>query len=91
MKEPSSYQEEVNLEVIVSRSGDANKTSLVRVSTRDGSAVAGIDYMAYSQQISFKEGTCIVGLVKLIVLCLLTAVRNYAEIDLLSLFDLAFP
>uniref|UniRef100_A0A4W4G1W9 Calx-beta domain-containing protein n=1 Tax=Electrophorus electricus TaxID=8005 RepID=A0A4W4G1W9_ELEEL len=42
--------------VPVRRAGDSSATSVVRVHTKDGSAVSGHDYHPVSQDVEFKEG-----------------------------------
>lgn len=44
------------LVVMVMRMGDLNHTSVVRCSTRDGSALSGLDYNAKSLILQFKPG-----------------------------------
>lgn len=53
------------LVVMVMRMGDLNKTSVVRCSTRDGSAVSGMDYNAKSVLLEFKPGILILTRIEL--------------------------
>lgn len=56
MHEPTSGEHPAILSVRVLREGDVDHTSTVRCSTRDGSAVAGRDYNAKSQILTFSQG-----------------------------------
>lgn len=48
------------LVVMVIRKGDLNHTSVVRCSTRDGSALSGLDYNAKSTILEFKPGSLLI-------------------------------
>ncbi|XP_048248290.1 extracellular matrix organizing protein FRAS1-like isoform X2 [Haliotis rufescens] len=54
--EPSATEQITSVEVKVVRSGDLNKSSSVRCSTRDGSAQSGMDYNPKSMVLDFKPG-----------------------------------
>ncbi|KAL5018413.1 hypothetical protein ScPMuIL_004135 [Solemya velum] len=56
VNEPSTASQIETVIVRVVRTGDLNTTSNVRVSTRDGSAVSGIDYSPRSQMLDFQPG-----------------------------------
>ena len=45
----------------VKRSGDISKAAEIRCSTRDGSAMSGVDYNPKSQILKFKEGKLMFG------------------------------
>ena len=53
VREPQSQDDYVTVQLSVHRHGDVSQTSQVRVSTRDRSAVSGIDYSASSQILYF--------------------------------------
>ncbi|XP_077999737.1 extracellular matrix organizing protein FRAS1-like [Glandiceps talaboti] len=54
--EPSGYDETSFVTIGVIRTGDQNRTSKVRCSTRDGSAKSGIDYDPKSSMLKFLPG-----------------------------------
>ncbi len=56
VREPSGPAEQAIVTITVVRTGDQNRTSKVRVSTRDGSAKSGVDYEPYSQMLKFLPG-----------------------------------
>ena len=56
VQEPSAGDQIITVTVKVMRSGDVSKTAEVRCSTKDGSAMSGIDYNPKSQILRFKEG-----------------------------------
>ena len=56
VREPAGPSEPAVVTISVMRTGDQNRTSKVRVSTRDGSAKSGVDYEAYSQMLKFLPG-----------------------------------
>ena len=59
--EPESLDETSMLTVKVMRYGDKNKTLRARCSTRDGSAISGIDYNARSRLLTFAPGSFVSG------------------------------
>ncbi|CAN0438603.1 unnamed protein product [Lampetra planeri] len=56
VREPSGPDGMAILTILVLRSGDRNKTSKVRCSTRDGSAQSGMDYNPKSRILKFLPG-----------------------------------
>ena len=56
IREPVSNDEYTTVRVHVHRQGDLTEPAQVRISTRDRSAVSGIDYMAKSAMIEFFPG-----------------------------------
>nr|XP_043898522.1 FRAS1-related extracellular matrix protein 2a isoform X2 [Solea senegalensis] len=56
VSEPKEVGAVATVRVPVVRVGDTSKVSLVRVHTKDGSAVSGEDYYPVSQDIEFREG-----------------------------------
>ncbi|XP_017273702.1 FRAS1-related extracellular matrix protein 2a [Kryptolebias marmoratus] len=56
ISEPKEIGTVVTLRIPVVRVGDTSKVSVVRVHTKDGSAVSGEDYYPVSQDIEFKQG-----------------------------------
>ena len=56
VQEPSVGDQITTVTLKVMRSGDVSKTAEVRCSTKDGSAMSGIDYNPKSQILRFKEG-----------------------------------
>lgn len=56
VREPVSADDITTAALRVVRSGDLSSAAEVRVSTRDGSALSGIDYTATSQAIRFRQG-----------------------------------
>ncbi|KAM6911118.1 FRAS1-related extracellular matrix protein 2a [Lycodopsis pacificus] len=56
VSEPKEAGAVATVRIPVVRVGDASKVSLVRVHTKDGSAISGEDYFPVSQDIEFKEG-----------------------------------
>ena len=54
--EPESLDGTSVLTVKVMRYGDKNKTLKTRCSTRDGSAISGLDYNARSKVLTFAPG-----------------------------------
>lgn len=59
VSEPPDEESVTTLEVVVLRRGDQSTLVEVRCSTRDGSAIAGMDYDAHSQIITFLPGITI--------------------------------
>ncbi|XP_014777556.1 extracellular matrix protein 3 [Octopus bimaculoides] len=53
VKEPFEYGEVAFVRIPVARYGDLSKTSVVRVHTEDGSAIAGRDYNGISRELVF--------------------------------------
>ncbi|GAB1604772.1 hypothetical protein Ahia01_000758700 [Argonauta hians] len=53
VKEPFEYGEVAYVRIPVARYGDLTKTSVVRVHTEDGSAIAGRDYNGISKDLEF--------------------------------------
>ncbi|XP_024921627.1 FRAS1-related extracellular matrix protein 2, partial [Cynoglossus semilaevis] len=56
VSEPKEAGSVATVKIPVVRLGDTSKVSVVRVHTKDGSAVSGEDYHPVSQDIEFKEG-----------------------------------
>ena len=56
VREPSDPDEMSFVTLTVIRTGDQNRTSRVRTSTRDGSAKSGVDYEAHFKVIRFRPG-----------------------------------
>ncbi|XP_067348338.1 FRAS1-related extracellular matrix protein 2a isoform X1 [Channa argus] len=56
VREPKEAGAVATVRIPVVRVGDASKVSVVRVHTKDGSAVSGEDYYPVSQDIEFKQG-----------------------------------
>ncbi|XP_071377121.1 FRAS1-related extracellular matrix protein 2-like, partial [Centroberyx affinis] len=56
VSEPKEAGAVTTVKVPVVRLGDTSKVSVVRVHTKDGSAVSGEDYYPVSQDIEFKQG-----------------------------------
>ncbi|XP_068920733.1 FRAS1-related extracellular matrix protein 2 [Petaurus breviceps papuanus] len=56
VREPKGPSQSVIVKIPVLRQGDTSKVSIVRVHTKDGSAVSGEDYHPVSEEIEFKEG-----------------------------------
>ncbi|XP_054845897.1 FRAS1-related extracellular matrix protein 3 [Eublepharis macularius] len=56
IQEPQEAGETAVVKIPVLRMGDSSKLSVVRVHTKDGSAVSGEDYNPMSEDIEFKEG-----------------------------------
>uniref|UniRef100_A0A8C6ML34 FRAS1 related extracellular matrix 2a n=1 Tax=Nothobranchius furzeri TaxID=105023 RepID=A0A8C6ML34_NOTFU len=56
ISEPKEAGAVATVRVPVVRVGDTSKVSVVRVHTKDGSALSGEDYYPVSQEIEFKEG-----------------------------------
>ena len=56
VQEPSVGDQITTVTLKVVRSGDVSNTAEVRCSTKDGSAMSGIDYNPKSQILRFKEG-----------------------------------
>ena len=56
MNEPGAADMLVTLTLKVIRSGDLRQPSSVRCSTRDGSALSGVDYNPRSQVLTFNMG-----------------------------------
>ncbi|XP_071508475.1 extracellular matrix organizing protein FRAS1-like [Diadema antillarum] len=56
VREPSSQDQTQFVDIKVVRTGDQNRTSGVRCSTRDGSAKSGVDYEPYSKVLRFDPG-----------------------------------
>uniref|UniRef100_F6SBL8 FRAS1-related extracellular matrix protein 2 n=1 Tax=Monodelphis domestica TaxID=13616 RepID=F6SBL8_MONDO len=56
VREPKEPSQSVIVKIPVLRQGDTSKVSIVRVHTKDGSAVSGEDYLPVSEEIEFKEG-----------------------------------
>ncbi|XP_038060993.1 extracellular matrix protein FRAS1-like [Patiria miniata] len=56
VREPSDPEEMSVVTLTVIRTGDQNRTSRVRTSTRDGSAKSGVDYEAHFKVIRFRPG-----------------------------------
>ena len=56
--EPESVDDTSILTVKVVRYGDKDKTLKARCSTRDGSAISGLDYNARSKVLTFAPGSC---------------------------------
>lgn len=56
MHEPSIKQQIATVVVRIIRTGAENLTSSVRCSTRDGSALSGLDYNARSLFVTFPPG-----------------------------------
>ncbi|TNN63520.1 FRAS1-related extracellular matrix protein 2 [Liparis tanakae] len=56
VSEPKEAGAAATVRIPVVRVGDASKVSVVRVHTKDGSAISGVDYFPVSQDIEFKEG-----------------------------------
>ncbi|KFO26836.1 FRAS1-related extracellular matrix protein 2 [Fukomys damarensis] len=54
--EPKGPGESVVVKIPVIRQGDTSQVSIVRVHTKDGSAISGEDYHPVSEEIEFKEG-----------------------------------
>ena len=55
--EPESTIDFAEVTVRVQRTGERNRTAMVRCSTRDGSALSGLDYDANSKLLIFKPGS----------------------------------
>lgn len=56
VREPSRPDQTHYVAVTIVRTGDRNRTSQVRLSTRDGSAKSGVDYEPYSNVLIFDPG-----------------------------------
>ncbi|XP_069747817.1 FRAS1-related extracellular matrix protein 2-like isoform X2 [Narcine bancroftii] len=56
ISEPKEPGQIAIVKIPVLRVGDTSKVSIVRVHTRDGSAISGEDYNPLSEEIKFKEG-----------------------------------
>ena len=56
IQEPSAGDQISTVTIKVIRSGDISKAADIRCSTRDGSAMSGVDYNPKSQILKFKEG-----------------------------------
>uniref|UniRef100_A0A3Q3WF96 Calx-beta domain-containing protein n=1 Tax=Mola mola TaxID=94237 RepID=A0A3Q3WF96_MOLML len=56
ISEPKEVGAVATVRIPVVRVGDTSKVSVVRVHTKDGSAISGEDYYPVSQDIEFKEG-----------------------------------
>ncbi|XP_015235836.1 PREDICTED: FRAS1-related extracellular matrix protein 2 [Cyprinodon variegatus] len=56
VSEPKEAGTVATVRIPVVRVGDTSKVSLVRVHTKDGSAISGADYYPVSQDIEFKQG-----------------------------------
>ncbi|XP_055493466.1 FRAS1-related extracellular matrix protein 2-like [Leucoraja erinacea] len=56
VSEPNEPGQIAVVKIPVLRQGDVSKVSIVRVHTKDGSAVSGDDYHPLSEDIQFKEG-----------------------------------
>ncbi|XP_055082728.1 FRAS1-related extracellular matrix protein 2-like isoform X2 [Periophthalmus magnuspinnatus] len=56
VSEPKEAGSVATVQVPVVRLGDTSKVSVVRVHTKDGSAVSGEDYHPVSQDVEFKQG-----------------------------------
>ncbi|XP_033644314.1 extracellular matrix protein FRAS1-like [Asterias rubens] len=56
VREPNDPEEMSVVTITVIRTGDQNRTTRVRTSTRDGSAKSGVDYEAYFKIIRFQPG-----------------------------------
>uniref|UniRef100_A0A3P8U1K2 FRAS1 related extracellular matrix 2a n=1 Tax=Amphiprion percula TaxID=161767 RepID=A0A3P8U1K2_AMPPE len=56
VSEPKEASAVATVRIPVVRVGDTSRVSLVRVHTKDGSAVSGEDYYPVSQDIEFKQG-----------------------------------
>ncbi len=52
-EEPSSIDTTIIKSVTVSRSGDLSRTTIVRISTADNTAIAGIDYKPKTETLTF--------------------------------------
>ena len=55
-EEPSSNDATVIKSITVLRSGDLSRTSIVRVSTKDNTAIAGVDYKPKTETLTFLPG-----------------------------------
>lgn len=60
IREPIDDGVEIAVTVVVRRRGDLSEPAQVRLSTRDRSAVAGVDYTAKSVPIDFLPGECLI-------------------------------
>ncbi|XP_032389348.1 FRAS1-related extracellular matrix protein 2a [Etheostoma spectabile] len=56
VSEPKAAGAVATVRIPVVRVGDTSKVSVVRVHTKDGSAISGEDYYPVSQEIKFKQG-----------------------------------
>ncbi|XP_073730361.1 FRAS1-related extracellular matrix protein 2a isoform X1 [Misgurnus anguillicaudatus] len=56
VSEPKESGQVTLVKIPIRRTGDASRVSLVRVHTKDGSAVSGEDYHPISQDVEFKAG-----------------------------------
>ncbi|XP_035998935.1 FRAS1-related extracellular matrix protein 2a [Fundulus heteroclitus] len=56
VSEPMEAGTVATVSIPVVRVGDTSKVSVVRVHTKDGSAISGVDYYPVSQDIEFKQG-----------------------------------
>ncbi|XP_043995934.1 FRAS1-related extracellular matrix protein 2-like [Gambusia affinis] len=56
INEPKETGTVATVKIPVVRVGDTSKVSVVRVHTKDGSAISGMDYYPVSQDIKFKQG-----------------------------------
>ncbi|XP_004680391.1 PREDICTED: FRAS1-related extracellular matrix protein 2 [Condylura cristata] len=56
ISEPKEPGQSSVVKIPVIRQGDTSKVSIVRVHTKDGSAISGEDYHPVSEEIEFKEG-----------------------------------
>ncbi|XP_053556187.1 FRAS1-related extracellular matrix protein 3 [Bombina bombina] len=56
IKEPQEPGEIALVKIPVHRLGDSSKVSIVRIHTKDGSAISGEDYNPMSEDLEFKEG-----------------------------------
>ncbi|KAG1928449.1 FRAS1-related extracellular matrix protein 2a isoform X1 [Pimephales promelas] len=54
--EPKESDQVTLVKIPIRRTGDSSKVSLVRVHTKDGSAISGEDYHPISLDVEFKEG-----------------------------------
>ena len=55
-EEPSSSDTTIIKPVTVSRSGDLSRTTIVRISTADNTAIAGVDYKPKTETLTFLPG-----------------------------------
>ena len=60
VREPGGQDETIFIDIRVMRTGDQNRTSSVRCSTRDGSAKSGVDYEPYSKVLRFDPGKMLI-------------------------------
>jgi hypothetical protein len=59
VREPEANDQVTTVVVEIVRGGDVNQSCSVRTSTRDGSAVSGLDYSASSKILTFAAGEVI--------------------------------